>query len=95
MPKNTAIDFTEVSTEELMTELSDRHEEIVIIRENLKKPDWVDIWTKTPLTEVTDPEVGYDALRALELLHTAVKQMFVDYMRIERVDEDDSDENST
>ncbi len=91
MPKDTAIDWSLVSTEELMTELSSRHEEIIIIRENLKKPEWVDIWTKTAIGELYDQEIGFDIFFALELLHTAEKQMLMDYLRLKRAEENGCD----
>ncbi len=95
MPKGTATDLSLVDTETLITELSKRHEEIIIISECRKKPECVNIFTKTANGEFFDEKVGFDIFLVLQLLHTAEDQMIRDYLGPKKAEDDGSDENNT
>lgn len=87
MPKETATDLSLIDTESLIAELANRHEEIIIISENRKKPDCVDIYAKTANGE--SHEIGFNIFFALNLLHTAEEQMLNDYLGFKKTEDED------
>lgn len=92
MQKDTATDLELVGTQELINELGKRHEEIIILREDLFDPDLLKIYTKTrPGKSGNPPEDGYDLGKAVDLLQTATALLVSDYIWDKTHDEDDSD----
>jgi len=84
MPKQTQIDLNLVDTKELIQELANRHEEIIVIREERLHPDMLNIRVKTSVGLLTKPELGFDIICALQLLHTAEEHLILDYLGVEQ-----------
>ena len=92
MSKDTAIGLNLASTEELIDELTLRCEEIIIIRENLKDPSLVDIRAKTHFGKRGNPDIGFDIIIALQLLHTTEEQLLRDHLDFKEDDNDGTNE---
>ena len=88
MQKDTAIDLNLISTEELIDELTERHEEIIIVREDRKDSTWLNIRAKTGRTKYSNPNARFDLLLAARTLHTAIEQLIRDYLNTEEGDSD-------
>jgi len=95
MPKDTAIDLNLISTEELVDELTLRCEEIIIIRENRKDSTLLDIRAKTHFGKRGNPDMSFDIVFALQLLHSTEEQLLRDHLDFERDDNDGNNENNT
>lgn len=80
MPKDTAIDLNLISTEELVDELTERHEEIIIIREDRIHSDWLNIRAKTGFRKNTNRKAKFDVILAVHMLNTAEEQLIKDYL---------------
>lgn len=91
MQKQTQIDLNLIDTDDLINEIARRHDEIIIIRENRKDSELVDIRTKTHMGKFANPELGFDILFALQLLQAAENQMIMDYLGAEQEDNDGND----
>lgn len=88
MPKDTAIDLSLISTEELIDELTERHEEIIIVREDRKDSSWLNIRAKTNFCKHSNPNAGFDLIRTIAILHSAEEQLAKDYLNTEDSDSD-------
>lgn len=91
MSKETAIDLSLIDTESLMVELLERHEEIIIIREDRKDSEWLNIKAKTSFGKYGNRDAGFDILLALNLLHTTTMQLLKDHLIAEKAEDSDSD----
>ena len=89
--KETAINLSLIKTEDLITELTERHEEIIIIREDRKDFEWLNIRAKTGFGKYGNRDAGFDILRALNLLHTTAMQLLKDHLIAEKAEDSDSD----
>lgn len=87
MPKDTAIDLALVSNEELIGEFAERHEEIIVVREDRKDSNWLNIRTKTGRTKYSNPDAGFDLILAVQTLHTAIEQLIRDYLNTDNDDD--------
>ena len=96
MPKQTEIDLNLLDGEELMQELMRRYEQIIIIRENRKESDIVDIKIKTCRGKFCKPEDDFDIILAQDLLMTAHEHLLKAYMGLDEDDNEgaDSPQNS-
>ena len=83
MPKNTAIDLAFVSNEELIDELTERHEEIIIVREDRIRSEWLNIRVKTSFSKRSNRAASFDLIRAIAILHSAEEQLAKDYLNTE------------
>ena len=88
MPKGIAIDLSFISTEELIDELTERHEELIVIREDRKAPTWLNIRAKTSFGKYGNKEAGFDVVRVLNLLHTTAEQLLKDHLSAEKAEDD-------
>ncbi len=91
MTKETAINLSLIDTEDLITELTERHEEIIIIREDRKDSEWLNIRTKTGFSKYGNRDAGFDILRALNLLHITTMQLLQDHLIAKKAEDSDSD----
>ena len=91
MPKETAIDPL-ISTKELINELVRRNDEIIIIRNDIKNDDYILVQAKTGIGEHANPEVGFDLIIALSMLHSAQTMLVAKHFKLETEDEDDNDD---
>ncbi len=91
MPKQTEIDLNLISTGELIDELTTRHDEIIIIRENLKDSGLLDIRAKTHFGKRGNLDVGFDIVFALQLLHSTEEQLLRDHLEFKEDDNEGSD----
>lgn len=80
-PKIDEINLNLISTEELVDELTLRCEEIIIIRENRKDSNLLDIRAKTHFGKRGNPDMGFDIIFALQLLHSTEEQLLRDHRR--------------
>ena len=100
MQKETAIDLSLISTEELIDELAERHEELIVLREDRKDSAWLNIRAKTGFGKYGNKEAGFDIVRVLSLLHTTAEQLLKDHLGAEKAEDDglndpqDSDNSS-
>lgn len=93
MAKGTIIDLSLISTEDIIDELTERHEQIIIIREDRKESDFLNIRARTSFGKYGNKEAGFDIVRALILLHTTAEQLLKDHIDAEKVEDDGSDED--
>ena len=91
MPKDTAIDLSLISTKGLIDELTERHEELIVIREDRKESTWLNIRAKTSFGKYGNKNAEFDIVRALNLLHTTAEQLLKDHLEAEKVEDDGSD----
>lgn len=91
MQKQTEINLNFASTEELIDELTLRCEEIIIIRENLKDSSLLDIRAKTHFGKRGNPDIGFDIVFALQLLHSTEEQLLRDHLDFKEDDNDGND----
>lgn len=96
MPKDTAIRPLEiVSTEELIDELTERHEEIIIVREDRIHSEWLNIRAKTKFRKNSNRKARFDLILAIQMLHTAEEQLIRDYLNTEDDDSDAPQDNDS
>lgn len=91
MPKDTTIDLTLISTEDLQRELMSRHEEIIIIREDRKDGEYFFVQAKTRFGKAGKAEIGFDIVCALELLSNAQKLLVEEHFGLTKAEDDVSD----
>ena len=91
MPKETAINLSLIDTKDLIAELTERHEAIIIICEDRKDSEWLNIKAKTGFSKYGNKDAGFDILRALNLLHTTAMQLLKDHLIAEKAEDSDSD----
>lgn len=77
----TTLDLELVSTDDLIAELSNRHTELIVIREHKKKIDTDKIFVKTLFGELSKKGKGFDLVIATEMLHAAHEQMTIDFLK--------------
>lgn len=70
-----------ISTDELIMELSNRHTELIVIRNKEKRTDADTIFIKTPFGELAKKEKGFDLIEALEMLDATTKQLAIEYLK--------------
>lgn len=92
-PKTDEIDrpLTLIDTADLIDELTQRHNEIIIIRENRKDSGLLDIRAKTNFGKRGNPDIGFDIVFALQLLHSTEEQLLRDHLDFKEDDNDGND----
>ena len=75
------VDIELISTDELITELSNRHKELIVIREHKKIKDSDNIFVKTPFGELGKKNKGFDLVVATEMLQAALRQLTIDFLK--------------
>lgn len=88
MPKQTQIELNLLSSDDLMQELMSRYEQIIIIRENRKESEIINIKVKTQRGKFCKPEDEFDIILAQDLLLTAQDHLLKVYMGAEQEDKD-------
>ena len=73
-------DLELISTDDLITELSNRHKELIVIRNTEKAKDTDTIFVKTPFGPLAKKEKGFDLIEAVEMLDTTHKQLIIEYL---------------
>ncbi len=71
-----------VSTDDLIKELSNRHKELIVIRERRKCPGVVNVFVKTPFGEKGRRDKGFDLVEATQMLQAAHWQLIYDYLDV-------------
>ena len=74
------IDLELVSTDDLIEEISNRHKEVIVIREYKKHINEDNVFVKTGFGKKGRPEKGFDLIAATEMLHAAHWQLIHDYL---------------
>ena len=69
-----------VSTDALIQELSNRHKELIVIREHKKILDSDNVFVKTPFSSAANKEKGFDLLHATEMLNATQFQLAMEYV---------------
>ena len=90
MPPDTIIGLNLVDTDALVQELCNRHESIIIIREDRKDDDTFYVSAKTPLGRHGKPEVGFDLIYAMELICNAQFDLVAQHFGLPKAEEDNS-----
>ena len=70
-----------ISTDDLIKELSDRHTELIVIRNREKEINTDTIFIKTPFGKLAKKEKGFDLIEALEMLDATTKQLAIEYLK--------------
>lgn len=73
-------DLNLVSTDDLIKELSNRHKELIVIRERKKKVNEDKVFVKTGFGKKGREEKGFDLIAATEMLHATHWQLIYDYL---------------
>lgn len=89
--KNTVIGLNLISSDVLMHELMNRFEQIIIIRENRKDDEIVDIKVKTAKGKFTMSNDEFDIVFAQELLLTAQANLLKVYLEAKKGSDDAPD----
>lgn len=76
----TETDLDLVSTGDLITELANRHEEIIVIREYKKHTNEDNVFVKTNFGKKGRQDKGFDLIEATQMLHSAHWQLIHDYL---------------
>ena len=69
-----------VSSSDLIEELSNRHDEIIVIREYKRKTETDKVFVKTSFGKKGRKEKGFDLIEATSMLHAAHWQLIYDYL---------------
>lgn len=69
-----------ISTDDLIKELSLRHNELIIIRERKKRRGEDNVFVKTGFGKKGRKDKGFDLVEATEMLHAAHWQLVHDYL---------------
>lgn len=70
-----------VSTDDLIAELSNRHAELIVIREHKKVADEDMVFVKTPFGKLGKPDKGFDLVVATGMMAAAQNQMVIDFLK--------------
>lgn len=73
-------DLELVSTDDLIKELSNRHKEIIVIREYKKRVNEDNVFVKTNFGKKGRKDKGFDLVVATEMLHATHWQLIHDYL---------------
>ena len=73
-------DLDLVSTSDLIHELSNRHSELIVLREHKREVDSINVFVKTPFGVKGRPDKGFDLVEATDILQAAHKQLVYDYL---------------
>jgi len=88
----TTTDLKCVSTQDLLDELFVRHDEIMVIREDIKDPDTLQTSIKTEAGKSGNFKVDdYDFAKAMDLLQSATTMITGEYILLMNPPEDDSE----
>lgn len=74
------IDLELVDSKDLIRELANRHDELIVIRNDQKTPDQDRIFVKTGFGHKGKPEKGFDLINALEMLNATMWQLTYEYL---------------
>lgn len=74
-------DLELVPTDNLIAELSNRHRELIVIREHRKIPEADTIFVKTPFGELGKEEKGFDLVVATEMLHATHRRLVIEFLK--------------
>ncbi len=69
-----------ISTDDLIQELSDRHSELIVIREHKKLRDSDNIFVKTPFGDLSSDRKNFDLVNAVEMLNAAQLKLTMDFL---------------
>ncbi len=73
-------DLDLVSTDDLIKELSERHDEIIVIREYRKSVNEDKVFVKTAFGKKGRKDKGFDLIEATQMLHATHWQLIHDYL---------------
>lgn len=73
-------DLELVSTSDLICEISNRHKEVIVIREHKKHVNEDNVFVKTDFGKKGRKDKGFDLINATEMLHAAHWQLIYDYL---------------
>ncbi len=74
------VDLEFISTADLIAELSNRHKELIVIRDKEKSEDANMVFVKTPFGPLAKQEKGFDLVEAIEMLDATQKQLVIEYL---------------
>lgn len=70
-----------VSTDDLIKELSNRHTELIVIRENYKQDNADNVFVKTPFGKLGKKKKGFDLIVAIDMLNATARQLAIEYCK--------------
>ncbi len=73
-------DLDLVSTDDLIKELSNRHKELIVIREHKKTAHQDNVFVKTGFGKKGREDKGFDLIEATEMLHAVHQRLIHDYL---------------
>lgn len=74
------VDLDLVLTDDLISELSNRHTELIVIRNKEKSKNADTVFVKTPFGPLARREKGFDLVEAIEMLDATQKQLVIEYL---------------
>ena len=73
-------DLVLVSTDDLIEELSNRHTELIVIREHKKRQNEDKVFVKTEFGKKARGDKGFDLISATEMIHATHWQLIYEYL---------------
>lgn len=69
-----------VKTDDLIMEISNRHTELIVIRDHQKKSGADKVFIKTPFGDLANRDMGYDLVHATDMLQAAHRELLIGYL---------------
>ncbi len=73
-------DLDLISTQDLITELADRHTELIVIREHKKQYHSNNVFVKTPFGKLGKEGKGFDLVVVTDMINGAHRQLIMEYL---------------